>query len=277
MILGMLLGAEFVAYPDKDADIEITGEVRDRFNDLPDPQSLLEHELIQLFDSQMQKHRADSSRLVIPPFFWDRGGMAAVHGAVTTAGKLYGEAIYMDMMTDPEKCRRILEWIMDAYICLVEHFARYYPFDVTSIHTGECSGCILGKDQFNEYVITTASRLGRAFPALRFHSCGGTSHLLESISRITNLSTIDVGGETDIAQVRRVFGNTFPVSIAPMPQDMQSENVEPTLNWARNVLKANAGGPLKIIYHIEPDYNLETIIALEAFVKNGDFGSGCGL
>lgn len=270
MILGMLLGAKFVAYPDKDADIEVTGEVRDRFDDLPDPKSLLEHELIELFDSQLQKHSADTSRAVIPPFFWHQGGMAAVHGAVTTAGKLYGETIYMDMIADPKKCRRILDWIMEAYICLVEHFARYYPFEIASIHTGGCSGCILGKDQFDEYIITTASRLGRAFPSLRFHSCGGTSHLLGSISRIANLSTIDVGGETDISEVRRVFGNRFPVSIAPMPQDMQSGSVEPVLNWARNVLKSNAGGPLKMIYHIEPDYNLETIIALEALVKNGD-------
>jgi len=49
MILGMLLGAEFVAGDDKDADITphcLTGK---DIGDLPEPESLLDHQLIKLF------------------------------------------------------------------------------------------------------------------------------------------------------------------------------------------------------------------------------------
>ena len=53
MILGMLLGAEFIPQDDKDADITPGCLAGIAPRDLPEPESLLEHQLINLFDEQI--------------------------------------------------------------------------------------------------------------------------------------------------------------------------------------------------------------------------------
>ena len=53
MILGILLGAEFVPQDDKDADITPGCLMGIDPGDLPRPRDLLEHQLIHLFDDQI--------------------------------------------------------------------------------------------------------------------------------------------------------------------------------------------------------------------------------
>lgn len=268
MILGMLLGAEFVPYPDRDADIKMSKSLRDKLQVLPDPETLLNHELIKMFDAQLEKYVHESSRIVVPPFFWDHSGMAAIHGPITTAQKLLGERIFMDMLIAPLACQRLLEWIVEAYICLISHFAQYCSFDFHRIHIGECSGCMIAKEQFEAFGVSMASRLGAVLGPIRYHSCGNSSHLLEAIYRIENIAAIDLGGETDLARARRIFGRNFHISIAPMPANMSSRNNKAILIWARMILQANKGGPLTIIYHLEPGYNLETLYCLQDMIEN---------
>jgi hypothetical protein len=95
---------------------------------------------------------------------------------------------------------------------------------------------------------------------------------LQAFARVEPLASLDVGGETSIAGVRRALGQGMPVSIAPLPCDMSAESTTPILDWARRVLEENGGGPLEFVYHLEPDYNVETILVLTEFLKRqGDF------
>jgi hypothetical protein len=53
---------------------------------------------------------------------------------------------------------------------------------------------------------------------------------------------------------------------------MSTESTRPILEWARHVLEENAGGPLDFVYHLEPDYDIETISAWMGFLRRqGDF------
>ena len=40
----------------------------------------------------------------VPPFFWDSSGRAAIHGPLTTAQKLFGESILVDLLTAGCRC-----------------------------------------------------------------------------------------------------------------------------------------------------------------------------
>ena len=55
MILGMLIGADFIPHDSMDADISATPLNDKDLSELPEPQSLLDHELIKLFDNQIQQ------------------------------------------------------------------------------------------------------------------------------------------------------------------------------------------------------------------------------
>jgi hypothetical protein len=294
MILGMLLGADLIPADDRDADItpcclKDVGWASAHAGDpeagtreqhglkpiLPAPQALLNHDLIRLFDEQIRDQTERGLR-PIPPFFWDSSGRAVIHGVLTTAQKLCGETVFMDMLTEPAKSMRLFDWIADAYIVLCRHFAEAADLPVTDVHVGECSSCMIGPALVEEFVAPVTSRIGETLGPVRFHSCGTSTHLLEALTRIDPLGSLDFGSETSIRQAREVFGPEMPITIAPSPQDMSAESTKPILDWAQRVLEENAGGNLGYVFHLEPSYNVETIYALTDFVQHHIGGSSNG-
>jgi hypothetical protein len=267
MILGMLLGAEFVPADDRDADIT-PGCLQSRDPaELPAPAALLNHDLVRLFDEQIAEETRGPRR-PIPPFFWDASGRAVTHGVLTTAQKLCGEAIFMDLLTEPATCLRLLNWIADAYVELCRHFAQAAGLAITDVHVGECSGCMVSTALVEEFVAPMTSRIGQELGPVRFHSCGTSTHLLGAFKGIERLHSLDLGSGTSIRQVREILGLGMPITIAPSPQDMSAESTEPIIDWARRILDENAGGNLGYVYHLEPSYNIETIHALTDFVRH---------
>ncbi len=266
MILGMLLDADFVSDDCHDADITtrcLEGKVP---SDLPSPESLLDHPLIRLFGEQIR--RTQEHLRPIPPFFWDISGRATIHGVLTSAQKFLGETIFMDMVSDPKRCLEVMEWIAGAYIVLCQHFSQIADLPVTGVHVGECSSCLVSPDMVERFVVPATSRIGAELGPVRLHSCGPSTDYVEPFSRIENLCSLDLGGDTSIERVRGVFGNEMPLSVTPLPQDMSARSTEPILNWAGRILEENNGGNLEYIYHLESGYNLDTIYALTDFVNN---------
>jgi hypothetical protein len=272
MILGMLLGAEFVPADDRDADITPGCLKNKEAGKLPSPETLLNHNLVRLFDRQIQEAKKGRLR-PIPPFFWDSSGRAVIHGVLTSAQKLCGESIFMDMLAEPAQCMRLLNWIADAYLALCRHFAQAADLPITDVHVGECSCCMVSPALVEEFVAPITSRIGETLGPVRFHSCGTSTHLLGALTRIDPLGSLDFGSETSIRKAREVFGAEMPITIAPSPQDMSAESTEPILDWAQRVLEENAGGNLGYVFHLEPSYNVETSYALTDFVQHQTGGS----
>ena len=271
MILGMLLGAEFIPQDDKDADITPGCLVGIDPRDLPRPDSLLEHPLINLFDDQIHEMQSISDKKLcpIPPFFWDKSGRAAIHGTMTTAHKLIGENIFIDMMTRPQPCLEIMHWIAEAFIILCRHFSQTANLPITAVHIGECSSCMVSPELIEQFVVPVTSKIGKELGPVRLHSCGPSTNHLEAFSKIANLHSLDLGGDTSLSRVREIFGKEMLISVSPLPNDMSAESTDPILHWAKNVFEENNGGNLEYIYHLESGYNVNTIYALTDFVMKG--------
>lgn len=257
MILGMLLGAEFLPGGRMDADISSAPLAGKGPDDLPPIESLLEHLSIRRFDTQYQSLKLAGDVEPIPPFFWDGSGRAAIHGSLTTAQKLFGESIFLDMATDVKRVEAIFDWITEASIGLARHFAQLADRPIDEAHVGECSGCMVSPKLYERLVVPTLSRIGRELGPVRWHSCGASDHLLDAAARIDRLSELDLGGGTSVSRVRKIFGPKTPVCIAPLVDDLLAAEPKGLLGWVDRVLDANAGGPLTVNYHLEPGYSLD--------------------
>ena len=270
LILGMCLGADFIPQDSYDADITPACLSGKKPADLPAPENLLDHELIKLFEEQIRQVQDDSQKQLcpIPPFFWDLSGRATIHGVMTSAQKFLGETFFMDMMTKPQQCLEILQWIADAFIVLCRHFSKIAKLPITGVHVGECSSCMVSPELIERFVVPATSKIGRKVGPVRLHSCGPSTNHLEAFSKITNLNSLDVGGDTSIRRVREIFGKKMLISVAPLSHDMAAESTDQILSWAKRILKENDGGSLEYIYHLEPSYNVNTIYALTNLVKN---------
>jgi hypothetical protein len=259
MILATLLGAHFSFFEDKDADV--SGRPLENISDkkeLPAPESILHHSFIKDLERQIGVINETHPGLkVIPPFFWDESGRATIHGIITTSLKLTGDNIMVLMMSDPGLARAIHQWIVDAYVVLIKHFAVLGNLPVSSVHVGECAGTMLSSELYEEFVVPYVSQLGNKLGAVRLHSCGISDHLLTAISHIENLKIIDTGSGTSIAGIRELAGKDFEINIAP-PLEILMAGVPQSdvLRWLDKTLSENQGGNLQIAYHMEPDYDI---------------------
>jgi hypothetical protein len=270
MILGMLLGADFMAHNSYDADITPGCLAGKNLADLPAPESLPGHELVKLFDAQIRQIQGHCQNRLrpIPPFFWDLSGRATIHGVMTSAQKFLGEDIFVDMIAKPQRCLDILHWIGDAFIVLCRHFSEIAHLPITGVHVGECSSCMVSPELVEEFVVPVTSKIGRELGPVRLHSCGPSTNHLETFSKIADLCSLDLGGDTSISKAREIFGSQMRISVSPLPHDLSAESTEAILRWAKRIVEENDGGNLEVIYHLEPSYNIKTVYALTSFVKS---------
>ena len=174
----------------------------------------------------------------------------------------------MTMMTEPRQCLEIMDWIADAFIILCRHFSDIADLPMTSVHVGECSSCMVSPELIKKFVVPVTSRIGEKLGPVRLHSCGPSTNHLQAFSKIANLHSLDLGGETSTKKARQIFGKDMLISIAPLPQDMSAESTEPIVSWAERIVEENDGGNLAFVYHFEENYNIDTIRTLTDFVKN---------
>jgi hypothetical protein len=157
-----------------------------------------------------------------------------------------------------------MNWITDANIVLVRHFATVCGIPIRCLHVGECSSCMVGPAEWADFVGPTLERLGRELGPIRLHSCGPSSHLLAPARKITPLCSLDLGGETSLARVRELFGHDFPVSVAPPVKLLAGGSLERLMAWTRDVLTVNQEGNLVLLCHLEPQYSLSVLRAWRA-------------
>jgi hypothetical protein len=267
MILAMLLGAQFVPGMDRDADVttECCKDIDPAA--LPRPEEFLRHPLIETFDEQLLAVQRDGRHEPIPPFFWDDSGRAAVHGSLTTAQKLWGDRVFVDLLAEPARCREMFRWITEANVRLVEHYAAISGTTISGIHVGECSACMVSEKAFEEFVLPEVARIGEALGTVRFHSCGRCDHLIGRCLGIPHLGSVDVGGENSMAKIRQALGADFPVSIAPPTEYLTNPRPDKLLAWTRRALDENQGGPLTMVCHIEAEYHLASLRLAVALVR----------
>jgi hypothetical protein len=259
MILAALLGAEFSFSADKDSDV--LGRPLEHISDiqeLPSIDSILENPLIKDLEKQIRVIQKTNPELrIIPPFFWDESGRATIHGVITTSLKLTGDKIMMTMLANPDLTHAIHQWIVDAYVILIKHFATLGNLTISSVHVGECAGTMISSQLYDDFVIPYISQLGDQLGAVRLHSCGISDHLIEPISHIHNLKIIDTGSGTSILKIREIMGKEFEINVFP-PLEVLMKGVPESsaMNWLDRTLSENQGGPLQIAYHIEDDYDI---------------------
>lgn len=263
LLLSIVLGGDFVPYPDKDADVSgnplqtISSE-----QDLPDIKKILEHRFIKELDAQIFRiKRAHPELEIIPPFFWDTSGRATIHGIITTSFKLIGDRAMMMIIMNPDLLHFVHQWISNAYAILINHYAEFANFPITSLHVGECSGTMISRDQYLEFIIPYVSQLGKIFGSIRLHSCGPSDHILEAIAQIENLNVIDAGSNTSVAKIREIKGVDFEINIEPPVKLMLNNSSEKEIiSWLDQILEENQDGPLKLAFHLESSYSTKNCL-----------------
>ncbi|MBE7559316.1 hypothetical protein HS125_10340 [bacterium] len=264
LIVGAALGADLVFPGDKDPDITVT-PLRG-VDDLSQLRSIRwdEREPIRTFLSQLDELRAKygGDVDVFPPFFWDRSGRATVHGPVTTAQKLWGEDFFVLLLEDFSAALERLMWISEVYNHLIRLFSERAELRVTGIHIGECSGCLLSPQHWEEAVIPAMNAMVDVWGPVRIHSCGGSDHVLEPMSKVHHLAVFNIGTNTSVAESRRLVGPKVKLDVIPDAQMLCFGKPVDVRAWVQRTLMENDGGPLEFQFHLDAGVPLANAVAV---------------
>ncbi|MDX9935051.1 MAG: uroporphyrinogen decarboxylase family protein [Sphaerochaetaceae bacterium] len=268
LILGKILGANFIFPEAADADIDRSPLKHIKSAaELPSIDFLLENPIVKKFNNQLVSAKSDTSIIRIPPFFWDLSGRATIHGILTTGHKLVGEDFFLMMYDNPQLAHIILSWISNAYMALIQHYASMSDMTVTSVHIGECSGCLVSLEAFKEFAQRYIEVFGQKWP-LRVHSCGFSDHLLASLTSIGNLCSLDVGSNTSVQRIRQTLGSKFLIEVAPPVEILlEGSKTEECIDWITTTVDENARGPMEIKCHLEPGYSLDHIRLIHQYIQ----------
>lgn len=252
LLLGAAVGSKFVFYGDKDPDITPTPLVdRQALDGLRDL-DWANVWPISMFLDQVAAARETFGKefAVIPPFFWDTTGRATVHGIVTTAQKLIGERLFLEMADGSPFVRELFPWIADSYATLIGLFADAAGMRVTGLHVGDCSLCMVGPGPFKELVLPSLNELVRRTGPVRLHSCGLSNHLLDAFRGVENLASLNVGSGTSVAKIRERFAST-PLDLLPPVELVTTGTPEMMDAWVRRCVEENGDGELELQYHLD--------------------------
>ncbi len=275
LILGAAVGARFVFYGDKDPDVTQTP-----LKDITSLEPLWKIDWastwpVSLFLDQIECVRREFARTqggvpaptIVPPYFWDTTGRATTHGIVTTAQKLMGERVFLEMVDNPAFVHEFLEWIVDAYVKQIHLFAAAAGLPITGLHTGDCSVCMIGPRQFEEFVLPHLDDFARRVGPLRLHSCGHSDHLLDTFQQVGGLASLNVGSNTSVAAIRERFGPTR-IDLIPDTQLLTFGKPADVDAWTRRSVEENGDGRLEFQYHLDAGQPQETCLQINRTLES---------
>lgn len=274
LILAAAVGAKFVFQADKDPDVD--GPPLAECDDIAPLRDIdwADTWPVSLFLEQIAQMRGlvGPEVSVIPPFFWDATGRATTHGILTTAQKLFGERIFIELLENPGFVREAMAWIVDSYIALIRLFATAADLRVSGLHTGDCSLCMIGPDLFSEHILPELNRFTRAVGPVRLHSCGKSDHLLRAFTEVENVVALNFGSGTSLARIRDCFG-PMRVDLAPDPKLLTTGSTRDLDAWVRRIVEENGDGRLEIQCHL--DAGQPAVNCLQVTRTLRDLGIAC--
>ncbi len=130
-------------------------------------------------------------------------------GVLNNAYRLRGQSLFIDMLTAPERSRRIF----DCVTCtMVEAARRVYERQRRSgveRHLFTVSNCLVNMvspDQYREFLLPCDQWIAESFGSIGVHNCAWNANpYMNEYAKIADLSYIDMGIESDLSRAREAF------------------------------------------------------------------------
>ena len=202
-------------WPDVKADVRLSKEDIDS---LPPPDPASAPHMKQLLE-QMGWIEAKAGRIY---------GYLNYQGILNIALKVRGNAIFIDMMDDPDWTKRFFRHIaesMAATAKLVQERQERSGFRSGVFTVSNCVLNMVSPTQYEEFVLPLDMELSTRFPTFGVHTCNwDATPYLEQLRKIDKMGYLDTGAMADLARMKRMFPDTRrSVLYGPVELEQKSE------------------------------------------------------
>lgn len=168
-----------------------------------DPRSAAEHPVL---DRLLAQYRAMERRHgARADIFGMRSGTMNIHAPYTTAHQMYGQELFVLLLTEPEAAQVIFAKVEALYQALYTRMCAETGLSFSRIYLGDCSASLLSERVYREQVLPVNQRLAQMYPATGYHSCGRSTHLLAAFSELPGMDAVQLGAGTDMAAAARLL------------------------------------------------------------------------
>jgi hypothetical protein len=130
-------------------------------------------------------------------------------GNLNSAFRFRGEAIFVDLMHNPQSVKRLLDVISGTFIegvRMVYAKQKEYGHNYDFATIANCTVNMVGPELYESQLLQYDQKISNAFTKIGVHNCAWTvTPYIEAYSRIPNVAYIDMGIESDLKKVRDVF------------------------------------------------------------------------
>jgi len=132
-------------------------------------------------------------------------------GVLNNAQRLRGEKLFYDMSDNPERCRRLFDYICTTMIEAEKRLHKRQRQSGVEINFTTISNCLVNMvspQLYRELLLPFDLRIQRAFGCIAIHNCAWNADpYIEDYAMVPNLGYIDMGIESNLARARELIPN----------------------------------------------------------------------
>jgi hypothetical protein len=139
-------------------------------------------------------------------------GVLNFQGVLNNAFRLRGDAIFTDMVTAPDRARRVLDIVTETMLNLIDSI--YVRQNASGVRrnffvTSNCVVNMISGAMYQEFVLPYDQILRGHFKHFGVHNCGwNVNPYIDGYAQLKDLAYLDFGLDSDLARIRDTFPNT---------------------------------------------------------------------
>jgi hypothetical protein len=150
-------------------------------------------------------------------------------GVLNGAFRLRGEQLFIDMMTNRERCRHLLDCVCTTMIEGAKRLhekQRESGVEVGFITVSNCVVNMVSPEQYRELLLPFDRRIADEFGCIGIHNCAWNADpYMEDYATVPNLGYIDMGLDSDLVRARELFPNARR-ALVYTPMDLANKSLE---------------------------------------------------
>ncbi len=150
-------------------------------------------------------------------------------GVLNNAHRLRGEALFLDLMTHPERCARLFGVVCDTMISaarLLHSRQRKSGMDIRFATVSNCLVNLISPEQYREHLLPLDCRIAESFACIGIHNCAWCADpYLRAYAEIPRVAYIDMGIHSDLARARDLFPHARR-ALMYTPTDLTSKSMK---------------------------------------------------
>jgi hypothetical protein len=142
-------------------------------------------------------------------------------GVLNNAHRLRGETLFMDLLTEPERCRHLFTCVCETMIEAIRRLherQRASGVDVRFVTVSNCLVNMIAPQTYRELLLPFDRKLAGVYGTIGIHNCAwNATPYLEGNPVIPGVRYIDMGIQSDLRRAKELFPDTRrAVMVTPM-------------------------------------------------------------